>query len=276
MKPLTVSELIAGRQQLGYTPDQMAAELHVPPHVYAAWESGSLAVPKEKAQWFRVHVDADGRQKALTASGIPECKWMQDVADPDPQDIDDIDEFVAQLAAHEKTCATCQARKAVLDKFGEPPEMPMPLWVRVIQSITHFADRFPPWARPAVWGALFMGTLAIIRVIVLLPSAFSNPRALLVALGAFVAASAAGAIGGLTYGFVGRPLKRVRVIGPHLAGIVAAIGYLLPLLLVLEEEMRSLDGLFAFGITAVIFGAIFGHVALRDKRKPAKQRVSAA
>lgn len=277
-QPLTATELAAARARLGRTPDQMAADLGLTPNVYEAMEAGALAVPKRTAQWVRIQLDALDREAALATSGLPECPWVKAFeARPEPRKIEERTRRHEELIAHVQSCATCQARNRFLDeRFGPPPMPPLPGWVRAVGRVGDFAGRLPAWARPAVWGAAALALLTLLRVVFVLPAAVRTPRVLVTGLLAVVAASAAGALGGLTYGIVGRPLQRVRVVGPYLAGMVAVAGYLVPLLLLLDPDFRRGDGLGIALVLVVLFGAVVGHMLFRRSAAAADSTGAAA
>ncbi len=176
-----------------------------------------------------------------------------------------LDAHVARARAHAADCAACGARDAFLaERFPTMPPMPMPRFARALQGGMTWVEARPAWLRPAILGAAALAALTAIRVVIVLPSALREPRLLLAALGALLAASAAGAFGGLVYALLGRPLRRVPVVGPYLAGMVAVAGYLLAILGIVaigdRDTPRDLvsDGIFLVGLSALL-GAFVGH-----------------
>jgi hypothetical protein len=94
----------------------------------------------------------------------------------------------------------------------------------------------------------------------------------LVALGALAAASVAGAGGGLIYYFVGRPTRRVPVVGPYLAGVVVVAGYMGCIVTIMaiggakDVMIGSSADAIIFGAITVFFGLIVGHMWFRPKK----------
>ena len=92
-------------------------------------------------------------------------------------------------------------------------------------------DALPKWLQPAALGALILAGIVGIRLVFVLPVVlFTEPSGIPRLFIALIAASAAGAAGGLAYSLVGQPMLRIPVIGRGLTGIVCVAAYLLPLL----------------------------------------------
>ena len=262
--------LVAARQRLGLTTDQLAAELGIPPHAYRACEEGRAALPRRGAGHLAFRLAAVERADALHDSGLPECAWMAGWDAETPDEPTALTEHLQRGEAHAEGCGVCQARERfVRDRFPAMPAYPQPAWVRVLGVVHARVESLPVWLRPAAWSALLLAALVSLRVLLVLPVAASRPALLLSALGAVLAASAAGAIGGLAYGLLGRPLRRVPIAGPYLAGTVAVLGYMLAILaliFVLDERRApsvSADTIvFALGL-AIVLGSVLGHRLFR-------------
>ncbi|GLC23550.1 hypothetical protein [Roseisolibacter agri] len=261
--------LVAARTRLDRTPEQLAAELGIPPHAYAACEAGRASLSRRHAELITYQLAVRDRQDALAASGLPACQWMERWGDEIPEARSALEAHVARAEAHASGCATCGARDAFLaERFPTMPPVPMAGWARALQRLMGWVDARPEWLRPALLGAAALAALTAIRVVLVLPAALREPRVLLAALGAVVAASAAGAFGGLVYALLGRPLRRVPVVGPYLAGMVAVAGYLLAILTMVaigdRDTPRDLasDALFLVLLSALL-GAFVGHRWLR-------------
>ena len=267
---MTAAELIAIRQSLGLTPDQFAAELGVPPHSYAGWEEGTVRIDDRSAREITYRGALAERQAALKASGLPECEWLRAwEAESRPEKLKRI-ERVEALESHLVACATCRAREEFLaERFGPMPEPPLPGWLRLIGRVNDIIARLPAWARPAAWGALALLLLTMLRVVFALPTLARQPHNILVLLGAVLVAMAGGAAGGLVYSFIGRPLRRVRVAGPYLAGIATVLGYVLSIALgaaaVGEAMIENRAELMVFLLVSVFFGLILGHSLFRKR-----------
>jgi hypothetical protein len=83
-------------------------------------------------------------------------------------------------------------------------------------------------------------------------------------------AIAGGTVGGLVYVYVGAPLRRVRIVGPYLAGIVTLESCLATFALLLERiepgkgfPFLDLPGRLILLLGTLVVGIIFGHL-LRD------------
>ena len=257
--------LVAARTRLDRTPEQLAAELGLPPHAYAACEAGRASLSRRHADLLAYQVAALDRREALAASGLPACDWMERWGRDVPEEQAALQAHVARAEQHAAACPTCGARDAFLaERFPAMPPLPLPRWARTLDGFATWVRARPEWLRPALWGAAVLAAMTSLRVLILLPAAVRQPRLLLTALGALAVASAAGAFGGLVYALLGRPLRRVPVVGPYLAGMVAVAGYMVAILLVVaigdrdaSRDLRS-DALFLLVISALL-GAFIGH-----------------
>ena len=262
--------LAAARQRLGLTTDQMAAELGLPPHAYRACEQGRATLPRRGAGHLAFRLAAIERADALRDSGLPECAWMERWDADSPHEPTALTAHLQRGEAHAKACDLCQARERfVRDGFPAMPEYPRPGWMRALGAVHARVESLPTWLRPAAWGALVLGALVSLRALLLVPMAVSRPVLLLEALRAVLAASAAGAVGGLAHGLLGRPLRRVPVVGPYLAGTVAVFGYLIAifaLVTVLDGERAPSFGadtlVFALAVS-ILLGGVLGHRLFR-------------
>jgi hypothetical protein len=249
----------------------------MPPDSYAACEAGRAKLPKYQAQLVAFRVACAERDEALTLSGLPTCSWIEQLEREEPPPDAKMEKHVAYLEraeAHAKTCATCQARdQFVRDRFPNMPKPPMATWMRGFSAASTWIEARPEWMRPAFYGAAILAAMTSLRAVFVLPRALDEPRLLLLAFGAVVGASVAGAGGGLVYSFIGRPARRVPVAGPYLAGIVAVAGYvgcLLALLAVAGVRELTNGGmgtsLFTFGVVSIFFGLIVGHQWFRPTK----------
>jgi hypothetical protein len=276
---MTSAELVAARQRLGLTPDQLAAELGIPPHAYRACEAGRAALPRRQAQVVAYRVAAVERDAALTASGLPECAWIAAWDRRAPAADARLEATVRHLEearAHAAACPTCQAREQfVRERFPDMPAPPVPGWMRAAGVVGDWVRARPAWARPALVGA---GTLAVMtfgRALLVLLAAGPNRRTLAMAVLAVPLAALAGAFGGLLYALAGRPLRGLPSVGPYLAGIVGVAGYMtaiVTLMSLLSDRPVMGDSLGASVLSAafvsVLFGCVVGHQWLRE-REPA-------
>ena len=266
---LTPADLLTTRTSLGLTVDQFAAELGVTPHVYEAWEKGALAVPDYQLRIIIYRKAVAERQAALAASDLTVCSWMNDFeAQSEPRGQKAQIARYQELATHVKACQICIARDQFLqERFGPMPELPTPGWLRMLQGFSQRIGRLPHWSRPAAWGAILLGMLVFIRLLFFLPSALGQPSRLLRPLGALVVAMLAGAAGGLVYSFIGKPLRRVRVVGPYLAGVVTVFGYMAAIMIIGavggESMLNSRVDFVVFVALSALFGVVLGFSLFR-------------
>jgi hypothetical protein len=261
--------LVAARTRLDRTPDQLAAELGIPPHAYAACEAGRATLPPRHAQQLAFRLGVLDREEALAASGLPACPWMERwSAEPPPSTRAALEAHVARAESHAVSCTTCRARDAfVAERFPPLEGPPLPRWARALNAFGGWVHARPDWLRPAIWGASALAAMTLVRVLFALPLAVREPAVLLAALGALAGAAAMGAFGGLVYALLGRPLRPLPVVGPYLAGMVGVAGYMLAALVLLslgDDAARDPATTTAtlLGVSLVV-GAFVGHRWLR-------------
>lgn len=213
---MTAEELLAARGSLGLSQEGMAAELGLTPAIVRAWERGRLAVPRMYAEVVRWRVYVHERDRALAGSGIPSCPWVDRFeAQPPARSTAEERRRLQAFVTHAEGCATCRARHAfVRDRFPEPPEPPLPTWVRFFTGLQTRLRRLPEWARPAATGALVFAALTLVRIILVLPAANGAAGgwrvATLTALASLGAALVIGAVAGALWGVVRRLLTKRR------------------------------------------------------------------
>jgi hypothetical protein len=274
------SEVAAARVELEMSLEQMAHQCAVSTEDVRHWEMGLKDVPRGTAKLLSWLVLMKRRDRVMAASGLPDCEWVRSWNGTGmPEGADEAQRHIEALSVHARTCASCQARDQYAAKhLGPPPPMPGSGWLAVIAPIARFGMTLPGWARPALFGAVFLVAivgfrLAIAVPIILLRRGFSVTGLLQVPL-ALGAAAAGGAIGGLGYSFVGKPLRRVPLAGPYLAGIVTVAAYMAGIEVVSlyafhDPMIKGSSDLVIFAILSVIFGAVFGHAGFRDRRPKA-------
>ena len=132
-----------------------------------------------------------------------------------------------------------------------------------------FSQRLPAWLRPAFFGAAILFLIVGARMLFAIPMIVKQHKALEFALG-LLAATAAGAVGGFGYTFLGAPSRRIPVFGPYIAGVISVGAYMVALLIAIPvispSEPLVTDGPSAiiFVVVTVFFGLIFGHAAFRE------------
>ena len=242
---MTGDEFQAIQAKLGLTNDALAAELGLTPAVIEAWREGRAGVPRRHAETLRWRGAVAERLAALDASGLPSCEWIAewDEQKPPPSDAAAPREL-ARFERHIAQCPTCVARETfVNERFGPMP--PAPTAGGVLGTVVGQVDRLPKWAQPAAFGALFIGGMTIVRMVVLLPRLFRHPQQLPSVLLAIVAAMGAGASGGLVYSAARGPTRRLGRAGDYLLGVICMYTYL--------------------GIAALVAPIAFGRALVRDR-----------
>ncbi len=140
---MMADELRAAREQMRLEPDAMAAQIGVTPHVYAAFEAGTLAIPVKHARIAAHFAALAGQREALEASGLPECQWWVTWSEGvPPWGSPKLDGHIASGRAHFGTCVTCQARASYVSEHCPPlPEFPAPWTHRVVGRIADWFRR---------------------------------------------------------------------------------------------------------------------------------------
>jgi DNA-binding XRE family transcriptional regulator len=196
---VTPDELAAARTRLGVTPDQLAAELGITPHVYEAWERGTLRMPVRYNRILAFRLALADREAALDASGLADCAWMREWRDG-PLKGGSFAKHIEAGRRHAAQCSICQARERFVRESLPPlPEPPMPGWLSVVRRGARWLSAKPEWARPAVIGAAAAFAFALMRVLFQLPLLLNEGRSLLIATVSIWVATAAGAVAGLLY-----------------------------------------------------------------------------
>lgn len=274
---MSPSELVAARERLGLSPRELAWELGVHHDVYAAYEDGRDKLSKKQSQIIAWRVAAADRAEALEKSGLPVCEWIEQWEREEPPRDEKLEVQVAymeRMAAHVPACDVCQARERfVAERFPEMPKLPEPAWARALGAVMAWTAARPEWMRPAIYGAGILAAMTSVRAVFMLIGGAREPRVLLMALGAILAGSLAGAGGGLVYSFIGRPARSLPVVGPYVAGMIAVAGYMgsVLALLALAGESTGSNGspdgmLFAFVFVTLIFGPVVGYQLFRPAK----------
>ena len=73
---MTAAEFTAARERLGWTHEQAAAEFDLTPAVVAAWERGTVKIPRDVAANVRWQAALEEQRVLLEASGLPKCEEM--------------------------------------------------------------------------------------------------------------------------------------------------------------------------------------------------------
>jgi DNA-binding XRE family transcriptional regulator len=195
-------EAIAARETLGLSQDALAADLGLTPHVIAAWEAGSVRIPKRFEEQLRFQAADAARRAALATIPLPECEiykaWQNETL---PKDLQAQSDYMDRGSKHQDTCPTCLARgKFVFEQYEKMPPMPMPTSARVMGAVTERIEKFPRWAQPAAWVALSFGAYSVFRTVLMLPRLARNPQYWAVPLAGIALSMSIGGVIGLIYG----------------------------------------------------------------------------
>jgi hypothetical protein len=206
------AEFTGARERLSLTGPTLAVELGLTPHVIAAFEDGSVAVPKNIAQELQWRVAILERREALEASGLPDCAWVLKWEEaPMPSRSSEMVKHLDAFTVHTTACPTCLARERfVEERFGPLPERPMPGWQGIIVAITNRVERLPRLLQPAANGALLFLAMSVVRVVFMLPRLMHTPRGWLLALGGLAASAAIGAAVGSAFAAARWGWRRMR------------------------------------------------------------------
>jgi hypothetical protein len=210
---------------------------------------------------------------ALAESGLPDCDWVVSWSEGNAEltDLEEISESFEALNEHSETCPTCQQRSEYLaQRF--PPMDPYPLGGQLgfLVKASDWLDRLPPWARPAAIGAAILAAMTLPGAAIgALVQGIDEPSMIVILPFAVLMASGAGAVGGLVYSFLGRPLRKIGRVGDYPAGIVSVLGYMGAIaivseLLFHEPIIEGSSGLIIFLVVSVFFGLLVGHWWFRE------------
>lgn len=213
------------------------------------------------------------RSRALAASGLPDCDWVVSWSkgNADLTDFDEIAKSFEALNEHGEHCPTCQQRTQYLaQRF--PPMDPYPVGgqLGLLVKASDWLDRLPSWARPAAVGAAILAAMTLPGAAIgALVQGIDDPNMIVILPFAVLMASGAGAVGGLVYSFLGRPLRKLGRIGDYPAGIVSVLGYMGAIaivseLLFKEPIVEGSAGLFILLGVSVFFGLLVGHWWFRE------------
>lgn len=201
---MDVNELVHARATLGYSRNNLAADLGLPPAVVTAWETGRDRVPRHVAKDLRWRAALIERQNLIDASGLPPCAWLDAFdARPLPAAKDARTKQLQEMNDHRESCPTCLALETFAEEQCPPlPPPPIPLWLHAVLWVGRRKKRLPVWAQPALSVALVFGGYSVFRTVLWLPEIVAQPRLALMALEGTTLSLSIGAGIGLLYGSV--------------------------------------------------------------------------
>jgi transcriptional regulator with XRE-family HTH domain len=210
---MTADEAITARKTLGLSQDALAAELGLTPHVVAAWEEGTVRIPKQIEELLRYKAAVVVRDTALATGGPPECEIYKALKNEImPEDLQSQSEQLERRSAHEIACPVCKARgKFIVEQIQRVPPVPMTTSVRTIVAVSDRIANFPRWAQPAAVLALYFGAYSLLKILFTLPQLARHPEFWKIPLeGLALSMSIGGAIGLIYGGF-----RQLREKGRH-------------------------------------------------------------
>ena len=264
---MSPAELLDARDVLNLSSTDLAADFNCTPAVVEAWAKGTVRVPRRVAQDLRWQVALVNQERAFHSAGLAPCPTSASLFVALEAPKADAIVILKKVETHAASCAQCQAREAFARTLPPLPPPPLRAGARVVGALSAVADRLPAWARPALWGALLIGTIVLLRVVVMLVVAGPSWRLLSVAGLGLAVGGYLGAVGGGTYYLVRPRVRRMGRAAPYVTGIACAVAYLLafmiPAAIVGEEIARDPGGWGIMALVAVVFGLVVGHSLLR-------------
>lgn len=127
---------------------------------------------------------------------------------------------------------------------------------------------------PPVVGAVALFLIVAVRMLARLPRILQSPSLRAQSALALVAVSGAGFVAGAAYVALGRPARRIRVIGPYVAGVITIAAYMGALLLVSpyvfegDPMVKDRSDLITFAVITLLFGLLAGHSWFRVRIAP--------
>jgi transcriptional regulator with XRE-family HTH domain len=196
------NEAIAARKTLGLTHSSLAADLGLTPSVIAAWEAGSVGVPKRFEEQLRYQAALAERRAALVVSGLPECEWYKAWENEDvPEKVKAQMKYLERGVSHSASCSVCLARdKFIAERFGPMPPAPKSTSTRVFGWVSDRAEKLPRWAQPAVWVGLAFGAYSVMKLVFILPRFARHPQLWWLPVASLAMSIGIGAAIGLIYG----------------------------------------------------------------------------
>jgi hypothetical protein len=124
---------------------------------------------------------------------------------------------------------------------------------------------------PPILGAVALFAIVGLRMLAKLSSLARSPAVLMHSLVVLAYATGAGCLAGVVYVVLGRPARRVQVVGPYLAGVITIAAYMGALALGSsyfsdDPLVKDRSDFFLFAGITVVFGLFAGHSWFREKK----------
>lgn len=267
---ITADEVRAARERMGLTPGELAVEMGVSERDLRGWEDGSVKPGRGTEQNLAFAAALLEQRAKLNASGLPECAWANEwTQELHRSSGARIAAHVQRLRDHFAACPTCTARERFLQEHGPP--LPPPYAPPAFRWLA----RVPPWLHPAALGAAVVFAMSALNALAggigaALGGHFPGWSGLVPAL---LAATGAGASGGLVYSAVRPALRRLGRAGDYLTGIACVMVYMLSLALVSPIAFgapfpEDRTGWTALLVLSVVFGVVVGHALFPAAERP--------
>jgi hypothetical protein len=127
---------------------------------------------------------------------------------------------------------------------------------------------------PPLLGGIALFAIVGVRLLAKLPSLVRNPALRIPSLAILAAACGAGRLAGVAYVVLGRPARRLRVVGPYLAGVITIAAYMGALVVASlfssDPLVKNNSDLFLYVGIAVCVGIFAGHRWFQEKAAPTR------
>lgn len=210
------------RERRGWTHEQMADEVHAGPREVAAWEAGTIRVPREQSRLLRDLVTADHLAAEVIAAGLPPCPWAD-------RNLPDLRVALASMPepslaeaewAHVRDCPACRTLCMFRDELHVFPTDP---GLGFDGPLFRLGRRLHAWPRVrGALGVLGMGGLVIAMCTVpslllrMLLEALPRPPQEMLIVGYGIAT------GCLVFTLLAKPVSALRR-WPYAAGLLRAL-----------------------------------------------------
>lgn len=265
-------EVRAARERMALSHAQLAVHLGLTEAQVRAWEAGTTTPPRGAGQNLAHLLASHEQNAAIEAAGLPACTWEPESDASSLADFDGVSAMLKRIEQHAADCPVCQARERYIREHC--PALPEPYKPPLTRLVLWIARHpLPRWLRPAALGAAALFLIVAARMLFTvvgytLGGKFPGFGGMLPAL---LAATGAGAFGGLAYSAVRPTLRRLGRPGDYLTGIVCVTGYMAALAVVAPiafgEEIAETKADWAIMLAfSVFFGLVVGYSWFRPNK----------
>ncbi len=221
---MTGAELARRRQALGWSADRLGEALGEHADLVGQWERIPGVLPgsvRRRVEWA---LALEERQRAMAASGLPECPVVDGIFAPLPEgDTEAFNRAAAEAERHAAGCAVCRARTEFAERLPPLPSLPVGPLLRVFMAMYQWITTLPGWLRPGVWGAAGVGAMTLFRVALLsLVRGGPTREGGVVVLLAIGAGAWGGVVGGVAYRAARARTRHLGRTGDYLTGVACA------------------------------------------------------